>query len=101
MPDIPSWSGAPQSNRLPRATAARPPGSHIQDRPALVMSTMVRPVPGQMLELPPSLLARLRGSRAPQDPKSTRLNSSHLVISYAVVCVEKQRTDLYLSLHIS
>src|ERR1039457_7443053 len=28
--------------------------------------------------------------RAPRDRKSTRLNSSHLVISYAVFCLKKQ-----------
>src|SRR5688500_19075391 len=34
---------------------------------------------------------RLRGSRlAQQDRKSTRLNSSHLVISYAVFCWKKK-----------
>src|SRR5256885_12609201 len=29
--------------------------------------------------------------RLPQDRKSTRLNSSHLVISYAVFCLKKKR----------
>src|SRR5205807_8786282 len=29
----------------------------------------------------------------PQDRKSTRLNSSHLVISYAVFCLKKNRND--------
>src|SRR3989454_4537020 len=33
---------------------------------------------------------RLR--RAPGDRKSTRLNSSHLVISYAVFCLKKKKT---------
>src|SRR5256885_9506861 len=28
------------------------------------------------------------------DRKSTRLNSSHLVISYAVFCLKKKKTDL-------
>src|SRR2546426_4187633 len=32
----------------------------------------------------------LRGTRA-RDRKSTRLNSSHLVISYAVFCLKKKR----------
>src|SRR5205807_10454609 len=31
-----------------------------------------------------------RGSHARQDRKSTRLNSSHLVISYAVFCLKKK-----------
>src|SRR5256885_5341813 len=41
--------------------------------------------------------AHVRGGDAPQAPmmgldrKSTRLNSSHLVISYAVFCLKKKR----------
>src|SRR2546426_1874108 len=41
-----------------------------------------------------------RGRRAPvqapraQDRKSTRLNSSHLVISYAVFCLKKKKTTV-------
>src|SRR2546426_6549531 len=31
------------------------------------------------------------------DRKSTRLNSSHLVISYAVFCLKKKKTDLPIS----
>src|SRR5256885_5429162 len=30
--------------------------------------------------------------RLPRDRKSTRLNSSHLVISYAVFCLKKKKT---------
>src|SRR5256885_10345010 len=39
------------------------------------------------------LLSRLRGGRGRgrrRDRKSTRLNSSHLVISYAVFCLKKK-----------
>src|SRR5256885_16363154 len=32
-------------------------------------------------------------SRAERDRKSTRLNSSHLVISYAVFCLKKKKKD--------
>src|SRR5256885_6260835 len=32
------------------------------------------------------------------DRKSTRLNSSHLVISYAVFCLEKKRSGLHAAL---
>src|SRR5438132_10012827 len=32
-----------------------------------------------------------RGSNARQDRKSTRLNSSHTVISYAVFCLKKKK----------
>src|SRR5256885_12882142 len=33
----------------------------------------------------------VRGPAAPADRKSTRLNSSHLVISYAVFCLKKKK----------
>src|SRR5258708_17559155 len=33
----------------------------------------------------------LRQSRFPQDRKSTRLNSSHQIISYAVFCLKKKK----------
>src|SRR5256885_6185306 len=47
------------------------------------------------VELPRGRAAR-RGPRAPRprrfrDRKSTRLNSSHLVISYAVFCLKKKK----------
>src|SRR5688500_20055847 len=33
--------------------------------------------------------------KEPRDRKSTRLNSSHLVISYAVFCLKKNNRDIY------
>src|SRR5256885_7138410 len=36
-----------------------------------------------------------------QDRKSTRLNSSHLVISYAVFCLKKKKIEITKSAHIS
>src|SRR5438034_5625169 len=36
-----------------------------------------------------------------QDRKSTRLNSSHTVVSYAVFCLKKKRVDRCLDLHVS
>src|SRR6478735_7795883 len=41
-------------------------------------------------------LPRRSGKRAGRDRKSTRLNSSHLVISYAVFCLKKKNNN---SLH--
>src|SRR2546426_4288083 len=35
--------------------------------------------------------AAAQADSAPQDRKSTRLNSSHLVISYAVFCLKKKK----------
>src|SRR5256885_4338881 len=37
------------------------------------------------------LVGKLPGIERPQDRKSTRLNSSHLVISYAVFCLKKKK----------
>src|SRR5256885_13155764 len=45
---------------------------------------------GGMLEDPLDR-ARLHHRAVPEDRKSTRLNSSHLVISYAVFCLKKKK----------
>src|SRR5256885_8413308 len=43
---------------------------------------------------PPIFSARARRSLTmPRDRKSTRLNSSHLVISYAVFCLKKKKQN--------
>src|SRR5688500_19220685 len=38
---------------------------------------------------------RSRGVRATRDRKSTRLNSSHLVISYAVFCLKHNNNSIF------
>src|SRR2546426_7386661 len=38
-----------------------------------------------------------RGGAGQRDRKSTRLNSSHLVISYAVFCLKKKKNQCYHS----
>src|SRR5256885_9919502 len=38
-----------------------------------------------------------RRTDSPRDRKSTRLNSSHLVISYAVFCLKKKNQVVYVS----
>src|SRR5256885_11890768 len=40
------------------------------------------------------------GNELPGDRKSTRLNSSHLVISYAVFCLKKKKIEIYTSNHL-
>src|SRR2546426_3925123 len=40
----------------------------------------------------PPLHPNVTGRRGPRDRKSTRLNSSHLVISYAVFCLKKKKS---------
>src|SRR3989454_5855111 len=51
---------------------------------------------------PPSHPAVLEAMRQIRDRKSTRLNSSHLVISYAVFCLKKKKnkTDHLQLLHL-
>src|SRR5438477_963997 len=42
---------------------------------------------------------RLHGMRLPEDRKSTRLNSSHMSISYAVFCLKKKMTSPCIPRH--
>src|SRR3989454_8011104 len=42
----------------------------------------------------PAHRARRSAGRDPRDRKSTRLNSSHLVISYAVFCLKKKKKKI-------
>src|SRR3989442_4722272 len=46
------------------------------------------------------LQLRLTARRKPTDRKSTRLNSSHVRISYAVFCLKKKKPGARESLHI-
>src|SRR5688500_19718573 len=64
----PAGALPPESHRLPRG--------HLQGP---------RPV-----ALPEHWLATADDPAPPEDRKSTRLNSSHLVISYAVFCLKKK-----------
>src|SRR5258708_17960092 len=45
--------------------------------------------------LPLGPVLSLRGLGAGADRKSTRLNSSHQIISYAVFCLKKKKTHTY------
>src|SRR3712207_7622820 len=50
------------------------------------------------LDLGPDFEARLPVILRPQDRKSTRLNSSHANISYAVFCLKKKKTPTLLKM---
>src|SRR3984893_11671569 len=50
---------------------------------------------GQFSSVELVICAGAAGSVAPQDRKSTRLNSSHVAISYAVFCLKKQDGKLH------
>src|SRR2546426_9024090 len=81
----------------------RPPRSTLFPYTTLFRSLVVRrhrEVPRQEAGRP--LPQRRRGARG--DRKSTRLNSSHLVISYAVFCLKKKKknpgaSDLFTNTH--
>src|SRR2546426_3949115 len=54
-----------------------------------------RPLPCQLATAPARELAKFSiGGSAVRDRKSTRLNSSHLVISYAVFCLKKKKKNI-------
>src|SRR6266702_7215428 len=60
----------------------RPPRSTLFPYTTLFRSPPARP------QLPPYVCCR---KSAPKDRKSTRLNSSHVAISYAVFCLKKKK----------
>src|SRR5258708_13316674 len=45
----------------------------------------------------PRILSRRHPLRDRKDRKSTRLNSSHQIISYAVFCLKKKNTNTHLN----
>src|SRR5258708_18894180 len=76
----------------------RPPRSTLFPYTTLFRSAEQRtvhpqaPVVGDKPELPEFVHEKIysRSRRADQDRKSTRLNSSHQIISYAVFCLKKK-----------
>src|SRR5256885_12657717 len=74
----------------------RPPRSTLFPYTTLFRSSVALPLGGRAPRhspIPVSALvpARPRSQRTKGDRKSTRLNSSHLVISYAVFCLKKKK----------
>src|SRR5690625_6922316 len=71
--------------------AERPEQGLLQLRAALGVHTNLRPI-----RVHPALagLSPLKNDRLEKDRKSTRLNSSHVAISYAVFCLRQKRRVL-------
>src|SRR2546426_6634899 len=63
--------------------------AHHEVVPAGILGHLAR---GRLGLLVVVLAVNNRGETIPRDRKSTRLNSSHLVISYAVFCLKKKKT---------
>src|SRR2546426_7135991 len=88
----------PRSTLFPYTTLFRSPAGQRQvgDRPPLVLRVDARVQHIQRLDrlgLPGDIRVPDLEPAQPQDRKSTRLNSSHLVISYAVFCLKKKKTN--------
>src|SRR5258708_15041585 len=67
----------------------RPPRSTLFPYTTLFRSVRQPPPPGRQIPA----IGRQRIARQP-DRKSTRLNSSHQIISYAVFCLKKKKNEL-------
>src|SRR2546426_8466613 len=78
---LPESAGGSFENRLAEFSAEQGVTSSAAPRPVRVAASAKGRV------RPAVLTYRVR-----RDRKSTRLNSSHLVISYAVFCLEKKKT---------
>src|SRR2546426_7964542 len=79
----------PRSTLFPYTTLFRSPEALRQGRCQPRGEGLV---PTSTLDQPTRMsLISLSGPRASTDRKSTRLNSSHLVISYAVFCLKKKK----------
>src|SRR5207253_9015191 len=84
-----------RENPATRAERARPSGPSVTPRGAAWLK--LKPAPRGVPYPPPRRARRLfQGCRrfgcTPRDRKSTRLNSSHVAISYAVFCLKKKKT---------
>src|SRR3712207_8790926 len=82
----------PRSTLFPYTTLFR---SHPRSAGALKRSRIsLAPSNSLLPEGPDPAVSRQREFHLLQDRKSTRLNSSHANISYAVFCLKKKKTQL-------
>src|SRR2546426_1476221 len=83
----------PRSTLFPYTTLFRSLASSENRR--LAALSLERSGTGRRTASARELEASRRCCAAPGDRKSTRLNSSHLVISYAVFCLKKKKTYIW------
>src|SRR3712207_7699000 len=91
----------PRSTLFPYTTLFRSlaalearPAHHLRGRAGLaaVLLRLPRPAPADRERGDPGQVLRQGQRDRPVDRKSTRLNSSHANISYAVFCLKKKKT---------
>src|SRR5256885_5005715 len=83
----------PRSTLFPYTTLFRS-GGYLAEKIALLNGRTCRQLASQKPALPGTFqhVRLVRQDTSQLDRKSTRLNSSHLVISYAVFCLKKKKT---------
>src|SRR5258708_14596961 len=84
----------PRSTLFPYTTLFR---SQVMSAATSADALVVRVVPGDTLIVGRSLANGSLANRSfARDRKSTRLNSSHQIISYAVFCLKKKKTIILI-----
>src|SRR5437660_2857084 len=81
----------PRSTLFPYTTLFRSPTGWLS--PSLGTRSQLAPILGVAGAAGWGAAARATGAGAGGDRKSTRLNSSHVAISYAVFCLKKKNSD--------
>src|SRR5437773_4845239 len=82
----------------------RPPSSTLFPYTTLFRSgrvALVRPGSRDRVDDPALEVAVFRAGAEHGDRKSTRLNSSHITISYAVFCLKKKNKNNHNNIHIT
>src|SRR2546426_6337346 len=85
----------PRSTLFPYTTLFRSAFEYFGGLPMLVIPDNPKTGVSKACRYEPDLNPTYNDMAA-QDRKSTRLNSSHLVISYAVFCLKKKNTDRHV-----
>src|SRR5207244_10632125 len=70
-----------------------PPRSTLFPYTTLFRSASADPLTGSLAVAGRATMTASAATRIPGDRKSTRLNSSHQIISYAVFCLKKRTSD--------
>src|SRR3989454_3372078 len=82
----------PRSTLFPYTTLFRSHVGDVDRQPRQLLGIVIPVAPARPRAVAPRAGARADGDGLErQDRKSTRLNSSHLVISYAVFCLKKKK----------